>query len=76
MQPVAVLFFSSKRRFIFDIVFVLGARLGISEHQDDNLQIFGFSLSEDDNRDIEAVLALSSGRQMITTIGDCGAEYR
>lgn len=69
-------FFSSKRRFIFAIFFVLGARLGISEHQNDNLQIFGFSLSEADNRDIEAVLARSNGRQMITTIGDCGAEYR
>lgn len=67
-------------RWVLDHPFVgaviIGARLGISEHQDDNLQIFGFSLSEADNRDIESVLAQSNGRQMITTIGDCGAEYR
>ncbi|KAL4062828.1 NADP-dependent oxidoreductase domain-containing protein [Scleroderma yunnanense] len=67
-------------RWVLDHPFVgaviIGARLGISEHADENLQNFGFTLSEDDNKDIEAVLAQSNGRQMITTIGDCGAEYR
>ncbi|KAG6332620.1 hypothetical protein ID866_6473 [Astraeus odoratus] len=67
-------------RWVLDHPFVgaviIGARLGISEHPDENLHVFGFTLSEDDNRDIEAVLAQSNGRRMISTVGDCGAEYR
>ncbi|KAI6118226.1 NADP-dependent oxidoreductase domain-containing protein [Pisolithus sp. B1] len=67
-------------RWVLDHPFVgaviIGARLGVSEHPDDNLQVFGFTLLERDNRDIEAVLGLSNGRRMISTIGDCGAEYR
>ncbi|KAI6143383.1 NADP-dependent oxidoreductase domain-containing protein [Pisolithus tinctorius] len=67
-------------RWVLDHPFVgaviIGVRLGVSEHPDENLQVFGFSLSEQDNKDIEAVLELSGGRQMITTIGDCGDEYR
>lgn len=53
-----------------------GARLGVSEHTDDNDRVFGFSLTDEDNRAIEAVQARSNGRRMITLIGDCGAEYR
>ena len=50
--------------------------MGIAEHQDDNKQVFSFSLSPDDNADIQAVLARSNGDMLIATIGDCGAEYR
>lgn len=50
--------------------------MGLSEHTDDNDRVFGFMLNEEDNHEIEAVQALSKGHQMITTIGDCGAEYR
>lgn len=53
-----------------------GARLGISEHPADNSRVFEFALTEEDRTAIEAVLELSNGRRMITTIGDCGAEYR
>lgn len=53
-----------------------GARLGLSEHPDENQQVYEFRLSEDDHATIEAVLARSNGRLMITEIGDCGAEYR
>ncbi|KAJ8593266.1 Aldo/keto reductase [Rhizopogon salebrosus TDB-379] len=67
-------------RWVLDHPFVgaviIGVRLGVSEHTDDNDRVFGFMLNEEDNRDIEAVQALSKGHQMITTIGDCGAEYR
>lgn len=67
-------------RWVLDHPFVgaviIGARLGVSEHPDENLQVFGFTLSEQDNKDIETVLELSDGRRMISTIGDCGAEYR
>jgi hypothetical protein len=54
----------------------LGARLGLSEHPDENQKVYGFRLSEEDHSIIEAVLARSNGRIMITSIGDCGAEYR
>ncbi|KAF9462857.1 NADP-dependent oxidoreductase domain-containing protein [Collybia nuda] len=67
-------------RWVLDHPFVgaviIGARLGLSEHPDDNHRVFGFKLSEQDNSDIEAVLMHSDGRRTITTIGDCGAEYR
>ncbi|KAF8239088.1 Aldo/keto reductase [Tricholoma matsutake] len=52
------------------------ARLGISEHPDENRRVFGFNLTEQDKNDIEAVLLHSNGRKMITTIGYFGAEYR
>ena len=54
----------------------IGARLGISEHVDDNRMAFGFHLTKQDHAAIEEVLSRSQGRDMIATIGDCGAEYR
>ena len=53
-----------------------GTRLGVSEHPDDNRNAFRFRLHKQDKDDIEAVLARSNGRRLITLIGDCGAEYR
>lgn len=62
---------------ILDLVLrSLGARLGLSEHPDENQKVYGFRLSDEDHSIIEAVLARSNGRIMITSIGDCGAEYR
>jgi aryl-alcohol dehydrogenase-like predicted oxidoreductase len=55
---------------------IIGARLGLSEHPVDNQKVFGFTLSEEDRSAIEVVLERSNGRQMITSIGDCGSEYR
>ncbi|KAG5641461.1 hypothetical protein DXG03_005138 [Asterophora parasitica] len=67
-------------RWVLDHPFVgaviIGARLGLSEHPDDNQKAFGFNLTDRDNADIEAVLAHSNSRTIITSIGDCGAEYR
>ncbi|KAF8956849.1 NADP-dependent oxidoreductase domain-containing protein [Flammula alnicola] len=67
-------------RWVLDHPFVgaviIGARLGLSEHPDDNQQVFGFRLTQQDNDAIEAVLDRSNGRTIITSIGDCGAEYR
>ena len=54
----------------------LGVRMGIAEHKDDNKKVFGFSLTAEDNDDIQAVLERSNGDKLIATIGDCGAEYR
>ncbi|ESK92974.1 aldo keto reductase [Moniliophthora roreri MCA 2997] len=67
-------------RWVLDHPFVgaviVGARLGLAEHTQDNSRVYSFSLSARDNQDIEAVLDRSNGRRMITSIGDCGAEYR
>jgi aryl-alcohol dehydrogenase-like predicted oxidoreductase len=67
-------------RWVLDHPFVgavlVGTRLGVSEHPEDNLNVFRFRLSDADRTDIEAVLERSNGRKMITLIGDCGAEYR
>ncbi|PPQ97320.1 hypothetical protein CVT26_006638 [Gymnopilus dilepis] len=67
-------------RWVLDHSFVgaviIGARLGISEHPDENGKVFGFRLSNEDRLSIEAILDRSRGRTIISTIGDCGAEYR
>ncbi|CAA7261300.1 unnamed protein product [Cyclocybe aegerita] len=67
-------------RWVLDHPFVgavlIGARLGLAEHPDENEKAFGFHLSAQDEAEIEAVLDRSNGRTMITSIGDCGAEYR
>ncbi|RPD63845.1 Aldo/keto reductase [Lentinus tigrinus ALCF2SS1-6] len=67
-------------RWVLDHSFVgaviIGARMGVSEHTDDNRKVYGFRLSVDDRAAIQEVLAQSNGPQLIRTIGDCGAEYR
>ncbi len=50
---------------------IIGARLGESQHIDQNLNLFGFSLDEDDLMSIDSAL---SGLTPIP--GDCGDEYR
>ncbi|KAJ6514612.1 NADP-dependent oxidoreductase domain-containing protein [Mycena vulgaris] len=55
---------------------LIGARLGLSDHLADNARVFGRRLTREDEREIEDVLRYSNGRKIITTIGDCGAEYR
>ncbi|KAF6742552.1 aldo/keto reductase [Ephemerocybe angulata] len=67
-------------RWVLDHPFVgaviIGARLGLSEHPDDNQKVSGFHLTDGDRAQIEAILEQSDARRIITTIGDCGAEYR
>jgi aryl-alcohol dehydrogenase-like predicted oxidoreductase len=53
---------------------IVGARLGVSRHLDDNARVFEFALDADDHTAIEAVLVKS--RDLIKLIGDCGDEYR
>lgn len=53
---------------------IIGARLGLSEHLQDNARIFEFSLDADDNEKIDAVSRKS--QDLYRTIGDCGDEYR
>jgi len=53
---------------------IIGARLGIANHLDDNARVFDFSLDKDDNGRIEEVCEKSNN--LFETIGDCGDEYR
>jgi aryl-alcohol dehydrogenase-like predicted oxidoreductase len=53
---------------------IIGARLGISDHIEDNVQVFGLSLDNDDRERIKAVT--NKSRDLYALIGDCGDEYR
>ncbi|MBD2414527.1 aldo/keto reductase [Nostoc calcicola FACHB-389] len=53
---------------------IVGARLGVSEHIEDNAKVFNFSLDGDDGDRINAVSRQS--RDLYQLIGDCGDEYR
>jgi len=55
---------------------IVGARMGISEHTEENLQVFSFRLDEQDQASIGAVLSKSRARDVFEAMGDCGAEYR
>ena len=50
--------------------------MGITDHTDDNCKVMHLRLDDQDRANIEEVLDRSNGRKLITTIGDCGAEYR
>ncbi|WP_046866073.1 aldo/keto reductase [Microvirga massiliensis] len=50
---------------------IVGARLGESEHRDDNLALFSFALDAEDHARIDAALARTK-----RIPGDCGDEYR
>ncbi len=53
---------------------IVGVRLGIAEHREDNARVFDFALDDQDRSRIQAVLDQS--RDLFNTIGDCGDEYR
>jgi aryl-alcohol dehydrogenase-like predicted oxidoreductase len=53
---------------------IIGVRLGISDHINNNAQVFNFSLDKSDYDDIDAVCIKS--KNLFETIGDCGDEYR
>lgn len=53
---------------------IVGARLGISEHLEDNARVFNFTLDAEDLNQIDAVSTQS--RDLYKLIGDCGDEYR
>ena len=67
-------------RWVLDFPFVgaviVGARMGISDHTDENLASFGWSLDQSDLDMIEAVLMRSRRSEIFQDVGDCGAEYR
>lgn len=53
---------------------IIGVRLGIANHRDDNARVFGFRLDVDDNSRVEEVCKKSN--DLFALIGDCGDEYR
>jgi aryl-alcohol dehydrogenase-like predicted oxidoreductase len=53
---------------------IVGTRLGVAQHLDDNARAFGFATDGEDEAKIEMVLAKS--RNLSQLIGDCGDEYR
>jgi hypothetical protein len=53
---------------------IIGVRLGIADHRDDNACVFSFRLEKDDTNSIEEVSKKSN--DLFETIGDCGDEYR
>ncbi|WP_460201135.1 aldo/keto reductase [Scytonema sp. NUACC21] len=53
---------------------IVGARLSIAEHLEDNAKVFNFTLDAEDLDRIDAVSGKS--RDLYKLIGDCGDEYR
>ena len=53
---------------------IIGARLGISEHREDNSKAFGVNLDSEDNLMIQSIIQKSN--DLFEIIGDCGDEYR
>ncbi|PTB35867.1 hypothetical protein M441DRAFT_152643 [Trichoderma asperellum CBS 433.97] len=67
-------------RWVLDFPYVgaviVGARMGISEHTDENLRSFGWYLDSSDHDMLEAILKRSRRLDIYKSIGDCGTEYR
>jgi len=53
---------------------IIGARLGISEHIEDNYKAFDVKLDSDDLSAISSVT--TKAKNLFEIIGDCGGEYR
>lgn len=53
---------------------IIGARLGIAEHREDNAKVFDVKLDSQDISLIDSVTAKSN--DLFDVIGDCGGEYR
>lgn len=53
---------------------IVGARLGLSQHREDNAQVFAAALDDSDRAAIGEITG--RGRDLLALIGDCGDEYR
>jgi aryl-alcohol dehydrogenase-like predicted oxidoreductase len=53
---------------------IVGCRLGLSEHRDENSRVFDFTLDEDDWTVLDE--ATDGHQDLWASIGDCGDEYR
>ncbi|PGH14761.1 hypothetical protein AJ80_05805 [Polytolypa hystricis UAMH7299] len=67
-------------RWVLDFPYVgaviIGARMGVSEHTDDNMGVYGWRLDDEDVAMVEDVLKQSRRKELFADMGDCGAEYR
>jgi aryl-alcohol dehydrogenase-like predicted oxidoreductase len=67
-------------RWVLDFPYVgaviIGARMGVSEHTEENLKTYGWKLDEEDQKSIEEVLERSRREEVFQVMGDCGSEYR
>ncbi|CAN0508608.1 unnamed protein product [Ectocarpus sp. 12 AP-2014] len=58
---------------------IVGTRLGLTDHSDDNRRVFGLKLDDEDrSRQVISVIAsvTEQSRDLMTVIGDVGDEYR
>ena len=53
---------------------IIGDRLGIVDHINDNTQVFNFNLDKSDCDAIDSVC--TKANNLFEIIGDCGDEYR
>jgi len=53
---------------------IIGVRLGIVDHRNNNAQVFNFNLDNSDREAIDSICA--KGNNLFEIIGDCGDEYR
>ena len=53
---------------------IVGVRLGVSDHLEDNAGLFDISLRDEDRERIQSVL--SKANDLFAVTGDCGDEYR
>ncbi len=53
---------------------MVGTRLGISQHIEENAKVFEFSLDAEDYQTLNSIF--SQSRDLMQIIGDCGDEYR
>ena len=53
---------------------IIGARLGVSKHIEDNARVSSFTINTEDRNQIDTVLERS--QDLYHLIGDCGDEYR
>lgn len=53
---------------------IIGVRLGVADHREDNARVFDFTLDAEDHNQIDAVL--NKSQDLYRLIGDCGDEYR
>jgi aryl-alcohol dehydrogenase-like predicted oxidoreductase len=53
---------------------IIGARLGITQHIEENQKTFGFTLDDSDYKQISEVT--EKANNLFDVIGDCGDEYR
>lgn len=53
---------------------IIGTRLGIADHREDNCRVFSLKLDSDDHSKIKEIT--SRANDLYSVIGDCGSEYR